>query len=201
MKNRVLLIILFFGAFSAPAYLQATPINGSITSWVGDALVTMTNDTDWTNASGAQISLKGFSVTGDYIQGIAYTPFPIFRIDADQQQKADLWTEGSSTSEYGTKIISFDLTSLTFTSGSNFISAYGEGIAYMTGFDPTYATWTFDAQPQGDGRPVWIGFTHVTFVASGVGVADTGPTTFLLCLALLGLGPIFRKLRKSAQRS
>ncbi|MEO7697856.1 MAG: hypothetical protein ABIZ04_01390 [Opitutus sp.] len=103
---------------------------------------------NWTNATTFQfLEAQGhrfgdFDILGNFVPN----PVPgILRI-ADTSVPGYL-NQGSQSGNYN-----FDITSIAFTITPNSFLAQGMGIANLTGFDPTFVTWSISAAPSSLGE-------------------------------------------------
>ena len=141
---------------------------------------------DWTNATQFRaFDLLWSAPTGDYTASL-FSPANELNIYRSDDHIAQFWNTGNVS-----KTARFDITSIAFTITSNSFLAQGNGIAYLTGFDPTIATWQITASPTGF-YPLY--FERASFTASGVAVSDDVTTAEALDLALGALFWLRRKV-------
>ena len=157
----------------------ATPINGAVVLTGEFSSVGTGDGFDWTNATQFHaFDLLWSGATGDYT-GFAFSPANELNVYRSDDHIAQFWSTGN-----GSENASFDITSIAFTITSNSFLAQGTGIAYLSGFDPTIATWQITASPTAF-YPLY--FQRASFIASGVPVSDDVTTAGALCIALVAL--------------
>ena len=169
-------VILSAGFIGSAATASATPINGSVT--FGGLFFSDAPGQDWTNATTFQfLEAQGhrsgdFDILGNFVPN----PVPgVLRI-TDTSNPGYL-NQGSQLINYN-----FDITSIAFTITSHSFLAQGLGIVNLTGFDPTFVTWSISAAPSFVGGNLYLATGN--FVASGVRVSDNGATLAFLVGAI-----------------
>lgn len=131
--------------------------------------------------------------TGDYV-GIGYGPSDYgVHMRLSDVRIPNFWGTYLVDSSYQIRNVSFDITSIEFTITSTSFLAQGTGIAYMTGFDPTIATWQTTSTSYSEFINYWFAGTTVTVTGVPASVPDTGITVVMLGVALVGLGCLSRK--------
>ena len=138
------------------------------------------------------------SQTGDYV-GIHYGPSGTpRRLRLSDVQIPDFWGSYVVISSSSFRNVSFDVTSIEFTITSTSFLAHGTAIAYMTGFEPTIATW----QTTSDSTTYWE-FTHqflestiMTATGVPVSVPESSTTAGMLGVSFFGLACL-RSSKKS----
>jgi len=184
--------LLSYGLFCQQA--NAIPITGSIIfagpatasgpSGVGTTTISFTNP--WTTVTGI----------GSYSSVTSGTPttltaFSFVGTGTTAMLSAPVMPEWTFT--FGGNTYSFDLLSLssgTTTSGSMAIS--GTGIAHITGFDATPASWAME----GAGQNFTYDLSSSTTASIG-SIPDGGSAVSLLGIALVGLEALRRRLRSA----
>jgi len=110
--------------------------------------------------------------TGDYASVPAGTPVDFTEFSFPGSSVSPLWTFTIGPTTYSFEATSMTTTVLIVNQTAHFLNIYGEGVAHITGFEPTPGTWSITSTPAG---PVFT-FGSVTVVPE--------PSV----LALLGLG-------------
>lgn len=129
-KLRLSLGILIF-SFLAMALLQATPINGS---FIYGSEVFSPDIHDWSNADVFwEMCTLGVSETGDFTN-VDFNLPPRLGVFLHEGPAWVQQLAGFTTS--------FTITSTCITRTIDTVEAHGNGIVYMTGFEPTCGTWS-----------------------------------------------------------
>ena len=182
-----LLLVLAFCDFAS-----AVPINGVVS--FGGYLVAREGGVgqDWTNATQFGWILADWEQhTGDF-SGVWFQGSAITRdLRITDTAPFAYWSMGTE----GGAIAQFEVTSITFDIAPNSFGVHGDGVAFLTGFDPTYASWQIGGQPFSVPE-LGLYSAGATFTASGVAVPDAGVTASLL---VFSLGALVLGRRRMAQ--
>lgn len=193
--------VLFFASLCA----HAIPITGLISynGLIGANITAGPSGHDWSNATAfGSIESQWSARTDDFAQWSIFGGGPLLNLHLGDTEIQDYW---GGTLYQGNDVIqmAFDLTSITIETGDGFFRAYGSGVARMTGFEDTLATWEVNATHTGphlyglymqNSSFTALGIPVQTFMiqesTSIVPVSDAGSTTLLLALALGGLAAL-----------
>lgn len=174
---RTFCLILFFASCSAA---RATAINGVVA--FGGLFASDVGSLNWTTATEFHFIEAQGQRSGDFavLSSFANWWLPAGQLRISDTSYKSYFGQGDNIAQY-----SFDLTSISFTITANTFLAQGNAIAYMTGFDPTYATWSISGAPRTGVYPLYQ--AAATFTVSGVRVSESGMTGIWVLAALAGL--------------
>ena len=188
-KINKLLAALVVSSLVSVVSVNAAPINGDIF---------FTNTSATANNGGPENATKLTNITAKTQQNLSNGAY-LAIADGSDVTIADLdWSSLTGSGGVGALSVSplwsvdgftFILTSITSNSwdaGSSTRAIYGQGIANGPGYDPHVGTFQLSTS----GTDVTIGFS------SNTNVPDSGTTTALLGLSMLGLAGAARRLRK-----
>jgi hypothetical protein len=190
MKTLKTIIVALAAAAALPFSANATTINGSVllhgtgSVSVSAGFTTFTPNNDWK-------VLAGDDDYSTVLSGTAVSKLPVKYTGTGTGATlvAPVVPEWKFT--FAGKIYSFDLTSLDnglFVAGSpNNFGMSGSGVAHITGFDDTVASWSLEGTGSG------FNFKFASESTTALGVPDGGATAMLLGVGLLGLGALRRK--------
>lgn len=197
-KNRVVKYFCVFSIIGVCTLMTrsagAVPISGTI-SFIGNA--TLNNPL----GSATAIDFSGVKVlggmeTGTYssVSGGIDVTFNPFTFSPFSGSSSELWTFTIG----GTTTYSFDITSeTTHIQNSNFLDIGGAGMAYVTGFDPTPATWTITGGSSSS-PATKINIGSIATIAAVPDAPSYWPVALLGLFALLGGLPMACRRWKSA---
>ena len=167
-------------AFVFASSARATAINGVV--GFGGLFAADASSWNWTTATEFHFIEALGQRSGDFA---VLSPFVNWWLPAGQLHISDTsypqyFGQGDNLTQYY-----FDITSISFTITPNSFLAQGSAIAYMTGFDPTYATWSITGAPRTGVFPLYQ--AGATFTASGVRVSEGGMPGVWVLAAVVAL--------------
>lgn len=162
------------GTFAGNAYLQSNRVN--------DDFRTATEFTLW--ADGMD---NNFSGSGDYSIHRAYGNVTYFaytwNIGVDDFHAIDSFWYAHVIGATGITIFGFHITSFFSEIQTDHLRMWGEGLAYMSNKDLTFATWELTAWGYSD---IFMApFARVEYRASGIAVPDTTIPLRMLCAVFI----------------